>query len=301
MRHSPAPKSFAHSDGTSPTTVPKGDVPAAVRIAAIVLAGGRGSRLGGFDKSAVEVDGRPLLDHVLDAVRGCAPVIVVGPPGIVRPGVTTVREDPPFGGPVAAIAAALDALAPTLPGAPAPPAETWLLACDLPRADRIVELLEHEPIGEAAGVVLADAEGREQWLAGRYRTAALRDALAGLSRVDGASMRRLWARNPPRLVPDRDGAALDLDTWPAIEHYRSMTDSPADLDDWVTELAEALGLDAPAVPVGLLLDLTRDAAHGVARPAGPLTTYLVGLAVAGGMPPEAAASVTRAAIERRAG
>ncbi|MEP6461886.1 MAG: DUF6457 domain-containing protein [Frankiaceae bacterium] len=35
----------------------------------------------------------------------------------------------------------------------------------------------------------------------------------------------------------------------------------------------------------LVLDLARDVAHGVARPAAPLTTYLVGIAVGRGMSP----------------
>ena len=51
-----------------------------MNTAAIILAGGRASRLGGADKASVEVDGRALLDHVLDAVEGCSPVIVVGLP-----------------------------------------------------------------------------------------------------------------------------------------------------------------------------------------------------------------------------
>ncbi|SEB88535.1 hypothetical protein SAMN04489806_2036 [Paramicrobacterium humi] len=78
-----------------------------------------------------------------------------------------------------------------------------------------------------------------------------------------------------------------------------MPDTPEDLDAWVAELAPALGLDPADVPTGLLLDLTRDAAHGITRPAGPLTTYLVGLAVAKGMTPDAAAATTRELIERR--
>jgi hypothetical protein len=52
----------------------------------------------------------------------------------------------------------------------------------------------------------------------------------------------------------------------------------APLDAWVAELAVALGLDPAAVDRTLLLDVARDAAHGVARPAAPLTTFLVGLA-----------------------
>lgn len=50
------------------------------------------------------------------------------------------------------------------------------------------------------------------------------------------------------------------------------------LDAWIVELAGALGVDAGAVDRDLLLDVARDAAHGVARPAAPLTTFLVGLA-----------------------
>ena len=47
---------------------------------------------------------------------------------------------------------------------------------------------------------------------------------------------------------------------------------------WTADLSAALGLDPALVDTDLLLDLARDAAHGVARPAAPLTTFLVGLA-----------------------
>jgi len=58
-----------------------------------------------------------------------------------------------------------------------------------------------------------------------------------------------------------------------------MTDTPADLEAWATKLTEALGLPPEtAVDIPAVLDLARDAAHGVARPAAPLTTFLVGLA-----------------------
>jgi len=50
------------------------------------------------------------------------------------------------------------------------------------------------------------------------------------------------------------------------------------LDEWVRELSDALGVDAAATDVPLLLDVARDTAHGIARPAAPLTTFLVGLA-----------------------
>ncbi|MHC1561523.1 DUF6457 domain-containing protein [Actinomycetospora sp. C-140] len=57
------------------------------------------------------------------------------------------------------------------------------------------------------------------------------------------------------------------------------------LSDWITEVARELGVDElgelvdPEVVEPLVLDMTRDVAHGVARPAAPITAYLLGLAV----------------------
>ncbi|MCP2263500.1 DUF6457 domain-containing protein [Promicromonospora thailandica] len=61
----------------------------------------------------------------------------------------------------------------------------------------------------------------------------------------------------------------------------------AELDSWVAALEKELGLPAGTVDVHAVLDLARDAAHAVARPAAPVTTYAVGyadgLAAAGGL------------------
>jgi len=46
---------------------------------AIVLAGGASRRMGGGDKTALEVGGVPLLDRALEAVRAASTVVVVGP------------------------------------------------------------------------------------------------------------------------------------------------------------------------------------------------------------------------------
>jgi hypothetical protein len=52
------------------------------------------------------------------------------------------------------------------------------------------------------------------------------------------------------------------------------------------------------VDTGVLLDLARDAAHGVARPAAPLTTFLVGYAAAkAGGGPEAVREAARKAAD----
>ena len=51
------------------------------------------------------------------------------------------------------------------------------------------------------------------------------------------------------------------------------------LHDWIDELCDALDIDAE-FDEGLVLDVARDAAHGVERPAAPITTYLLGYAAA---------------------
>jgi len=50
------------------------------------------------------------------------------------------------------------------------------------------------------------------------------------------------------------------------------------LDEWLACVAADLGLDPAAIDRDGVLKLTRDVAHDVARPAAPLTAYLVGLA-----------------------
>jgi Domain of unknown function (DUF6457) len=74
------------------------------------------------------------------------------------------------------------------------------------------------------------------------------------------------------------------------------------LEAWTEAVCAELGLDPGAVDPKALLDVARDVAHAVARPAAPLTAYLLGLAVGRGIPaPEAAARVGRLASSWAAG
>ncbi len=76
----------------------------------------------------------------------------------------------------------------------------------------------------------------------------------------------------------------------------------ASLLAWTAACEAALGLDDVVVDreaIHILLDLSRDAAHQVVRPASPLTCYLVGLAVGRGMSlGRGAALATELALEQ---
>jgi hypothetical protein len=69
------------------------------------------------------------------------------------------------------------------------------------------------------------------------------------------------------------------------------------LDDWVAAACAELGIDPATVDVRQILDLARDAAHKVDRPAAPVTAYLLGLAVGSGTAADEAASRLRALAE----
>ena len=51
------------------------------------------------------------------------------------------------------------------------------------------------------------------------------------------------------------------------------------LHDWIDELCDALDLEVE-VDEGLILDVAREAAHRVERPAAPVSTFLLGYAAA---------------------
>lgn len=55
--------------------------------------------------------------------------------------------------------------------------------------------------------------------------------------------------------------------------------TPDALTRWTVALAEELGVPAD-LDLQLILDVARDAAHAVDRPAAPVSTYLMGVAVA---------------------
>jgi molybdenum cofactor guanylyltransferase len=194
---------------------------------AIILAGGRGERLGGVDKPALRVGDASLLASVVAAARaaGARRVIVVGPdrPELNLPagGLCVVREEPPGSGPVPALRRGLaEATAPW----------AFLLAADLPflRAGDLGSLRAAARAGRR-GAVLADGGGRPQWLAGCWPVPALRAAAGGYR---GTSLRGLLGPlEPVRLPPEpaRPGPPpwLDCDTPEDVRLARAWSTVPA--------------------------------------------------------------------------
>lgn len=179
---------------------------------AVVLAGGRSSRLGGTEKALLEIGGRRLLDLTLDAVTDARRTVVVGEV-TVPPGILVTREFPAFGGPAAAIAAGLAVL-------DSDADHTLVLACDMPRVSEVVAALL------AAGGGLAVDEGREQYLAGLYPSVALRRSVSpgsGTGPVDGRSVRSLLAAIeaavPLARIAVPAGSTHDIDTWTDAELF----------------------------------------------------------------------------------
>jgi molybdenum cofactor guanylyltransferase len=185
-------------------------------LAAVVLAGGRGSRLGGVDKPALVMNGRTLLDGVLDACGSAVAIVVVGPRRATAVPVHWVREDPPHTGPLAALAAGLAAV-------PAGAAVTAVLAADLPGLRQsTVRRLVAALTGDVDGALLVDGAGESQWLAGGWWTAALRDGLAALGEPAGRPLRALLGGLVAVRLPAVGDEALDVDV-------------PADLDRAIRE------------------------------------------------------------------
>lgn len=261
-----------------------------------MLTGGTGRRLGGADKATLTVGSATMLDRalaVVSAVVGPDRTVVVGPRAPARSPVDFVVEDPPFGGPAAGLLAGLDRLVAT---SPVPPEWLVVLAVDMPfvTADTLARLFSavgsSPSVGSGDGAVLVDGEGRAQLCAVVRRT-----ALEGV-RPDAATGLGFF-----RLLRDLDlvevqaygEESLDVDTPAdlarvgelaaarAPEEAGPMSTPHPDLAPWLTELADLLGTDV-ALDEAVLLDLTRIVAHNVARPAGPLTTFVLGYVAARG-------------------
>ena len=186
---------------------------------AVVLAGGKAARLGGQAKPQLEVGGRTMLVAVLAAVADAELRVVVGPPQPVPDGVRRVREQPPRGGPVAALRAGLAEVSTDV---------VAVLAGDLPflTAALVADLRARLT---ADGVLVVDEGGRDQYLLGVWRTAALRTATADVR--GPTSLRRVLApltvtRHRPPIEPGTPPPWTDCDTPADLARARAAAGEP---------------------------------------------------------------------------
>lgn len=182
---------------------------------AVVLAGGRGERLGGVDKAALRVGGTSLLERAVTATAGARSRVVVGPERQGVAGVTWTLEEPAGGGPVAGIVAGLAVL----------PGDTpWvvLLAVDQPGVEAAVPVLLRAAAQAGPDVdVLCphDGAGQAQWLLAAYRGPALRQAVSALGTGHGVSVRRAVS-------------GLRSEQVSGVSEHLGDVDTPEDLRRW---------------------------------------------------------------------
>lgn len=187
--------------------------------AAIILAGGRGSRLDGVDKAGIELGGRTLLEWALDGVIDAREVAVVGDPVPTERPVTFTRESPRYGGPVAGLLTGLDALSSV-------PRYVGVVGVDMPHVHHGTwrRLLAGARTGGSGGgsgggsdggsdgAILIGPDGRWQ-LALVLDTARLQEVRPGYEQQHDYPLKKLLA--PLTLTPviAMDREHQDIDTW----------------------------------------------------------------------------------------
>jgi molybdenum cofactor guanylyltransferase len=158
-----------------------------------LLAGGKGTRLGGVRKALLVKNGRPLLAHTLDLYARLFPgaLVIANESGVYGRFGAPVASDPiPDRGAPGGLFAALSAS--TTPW-------LFLAACDMPALDaRVIESLARRRDGVQA--VVATLEGRPEPLHAFWASAA-RPALEKLLRDGEPSFRDLLAAIPHARVP----------------------------------------------------------------------------------------------------
>jgi molybdopterin-guanine dinucleotide biosynthesis protein A len=193
--------------------------------AAIVLAGGRSTRFGS-DKLEARVGGRTLLSRVLEAVAaaGCEPIVVVTAREVAAADAdVTVSEWPRWGGPCAAVAAGIDALAGVAEPAGALLHDTVILPADLADPASALAALA----ATSRPCALGDADGRAQWLLARLPVAALQARVAELRAqgpLTGLPARALLGGLPVVAAPGASPlATADIDRPEDLDHVKELT------------------------------------------------------------------------------
>lgn len=75
---------------------------------------------------------------------------------------------------------------------------------------------------------------------------------------------------------------------------------PEALNEWLTAATAELGLDEQQVDIATVLRVAQHVAHDVARPAAPLSTFLLGLALGRATEPDVTLTILADTLSARA-
>ena len=185
-----------------------------------ILVGGYGSRMGGLDKASLELDGKPLLERILDVVSPLAAEIfvVANDDRLVGDPRFTVLHDPePHAGVLPALLTALDAATSPL---------LLLLACDMPfvNGNVIGFLLDLAATHDA---VMPYVQSFPQPMHAVYRVAPCRVAVHNLLEDESGSRRMISFLDDVNAVrvPEEDIRKID----PEIRSFFNVN-TPYDLE-----------------------------------------------------------------------
>ncbi|ATG54070.1 amidohydrolase [Brachybacterium ginsengisoli] len=247
-------------------------------VAAVILAGGASSRLGGTDKTRLPIAGASALERVLRA----APVgrrIVVGPSGedgdalAERHGARFVLEDPPRSGPLAALARGVAEFSEGADG------ETVLvLGGDMPmlRPETLTRLAARS-VERGTVTALESSDGTVQFLGAAWPLGRLRAALAAIAHPGGGwadlSLRRLYGQlGEGELVtlPPTGAEGADIDTPDALAQVRRAAGPRIALAQIAVseDVEETFGIVRDAVA-----EAAEEGAHLVLLPEATLTPF----------------------------
>jgi molybdopterin-guanine dinucleotide biosynthesis protein A len=172
----------------------------------VLLAGGYGTRFGDGEKALADLDGSPLLGHVLDGLEPAVDGIVINCRADQRAAfqsvlgghggdIVFVCDPTPDRGPAAGLATALKTVA-----APA----VALVGCDMPYVDPSFLTWLFEQLGEDTGGVVPMVDGHPQPLHAVYRTASTRQAAREAVATGSGSLREVLDILEPRRLPETE-------------------------------------------------------------------------------------------------
>lgn len=272
-------------------------------VAAIILAGGASSRLGGTDKTRLPIAGASALERVLRAAPH-GRRIVVGPSGqdgadlAERHGARFVLEDPPRSGPLAALARGVAEFS------EGPDEATVLvLGGDMPMLrPETLRVLAARSGASGQVVSLAGEGGHVQFLGAAWPLGRLRQALAAVEHESGGwadlSLRRLYAQlgeGELATLPATGAEGADIDTPDALAQVRRAAGPRIALAQ--IEVSEDPGTTFETVRVAVA-EAAEEGAHLVLLPEATLTPFGTDLRAAAIAHHEAFAQLVQELAER---